>query len=313
MSRKYPSMQDELEARKAAGEYGDLSEYDRRLYHNEPEWAKKSREDYRRSQKITNNGAGKAGWSLSEPAAVKGEWSFRGKQKSHAGKQKTRAGKQKTPRIPKQKADRRTVAKQTAGPRTIPNTRAEVRPVKPANKSIGCLILVLFFIITPLIGAIIAVVGDIVSDFSNEYNYDFEFVDDWTDEDNSELSARSSYVDAEDYIIKMTDPSDVSNDDLEMVVYDDDVYELLSDNSFFDLRDGRVIVWAECSESDDPEEVLSDQLYIIEQVSNALQDNGFDDVPVAVIVEETESFELRLVIIDDMIHFASGGFAELGE
>ena len=57
MSRKYPSMQDELEARKAAGDYGDLSEYSDRLYHNEPEWAKTSREDYRRSQKITNNGA----------------------------------------------------------------------------------------------------------------------------------------------------------------------------------------------------------------------------------------------------------------
>ncbi len=306
MSRKYPSMQDELEARKSAGEYGDLSEYDRRLYHNEPEWAKKSREDYRRSQKISNNGAGKAGWSLPEQAAVNGEWSFRGKQKS-------RAGKQKTPKIPKQKADRKTVAKQTAQPRTLPNTRATVRPVRPANKNIGCLILVLFFIITPLIGVIITAVGDIISDFSNEYNYDFEFVDDWTEEDNGELSAHSTFTDAEDYILEMTGPSDASNEELTSVVYSDDVYELLSDNAFFDLLDGRVIVCAQCSENDDPEEVLSDQLYIIEQISNALADSGYDDVSVAVIVEEAGSYELRLVIIDDMIHFASGDYEELGE
>ena len=313
MSRKYPSMQDELEARKAAGEYGDLSEYNARLYHNEPEWAKKSREDYRRSQKITNNGAGKAGWSLSEPAAVKGEWSLRGKQKSRAGSQKAHVDKQKTPKIPKQKADRKTTAKQTARPHTIPNMRAEMRPVKPANKSIGCLILILFFFVTPLIGVIISAVGDIVSDFSNEYNYDFEFADDWTDEDNLKLSPESSYTDAEDYIVEATSPSDASYDDLAAVVYSEDVYELLSDNDFFDLRDGRVIIWAQCSENDDPEEVLSDKLYIIEQVSNALTDNGYDDVSVAVIVEEAESYELRLVIIDDMIHFASGDFAELGE
>ena len=240
MSRKYPSMQDELEARKSAGEYGDLSEYDRRLYHNEPEWAKKSREDYRRSQKISNNGAGKAGWSLPEQAAVSGKWSLRGKQKS-------RAGKQKTPKIPKQKADRKTVAKQTAQPRTLPNTRATVRPVRPANKKIGCLILALFFIVMPLIGAIIAVVGDIISDFSNEYNSDFGFVEDWTDEDNGELSEYSSYTDAEEYILDATDSPGVSNDDLVPVVYSDDVYELLSYSSFYDLRDGRVIVWAECS------------------------------------------------------------------
>ena len=313
MSRKYPSMQDELEARKSAGEYGDLTEYDRRLYHNEPEWAKKSREDYRRSQRISNNGAGKAGWSLPEQAAVSGEWSLRGKQKSRAGKQKPRVDKQRTPKIPKQKADRETVSKQTAQPRTLPNTRATVRPVRPANKKIGCLILALFFIVMPLIGAIIAVVGDIVSDFSNEYNYDFEFVDDWTEEDNGELSAHSTFTDAEDYILEMTGPSDASNEELTSVVYSDDVYELLSDNAFFDLLDGRVIVCAQCSENDDPEEVLSDQLYIIEQISNALADSGYDDVSVAVIVEEAGSYELRLVIIDDMIHFASGDYEELGE
>ena len=313
MSRKYPSMQDELEARKAAGDYGDLSEYNDRLYHNEPEWAKKSREDYRRSQKITNNGAGKAGWSLPEQPAVSGEWSLRGKQKSHAGKQKSRVEKQRTPKIPRQKADRRTVERQTEQARTIPNTRATVRPVRPANKSIGCLILALFLIITPLIGAIIAVVGDIISDFSNEYNYDFEFVDDWTEEDNGELSAHSTFTDAEDYILEMTGPSDASNEELTSVVYSDDVYELLSDNAFFDLLDGRVIVCAQCSENDDPEEVLSDQLYIIEQISNALADSGYDDVSVAVIVEEAGSYELRLVIIDDMIHFASGDYEELGE
>ncbi|MBQ2064086.1 MAG: hypothetical protein II456_05845, partial [Firmicutes bacterium] len=207
----------------------------------------------------------------------------------------------------------RTVERQTEQARTIPNTRATVRPVRPANKSIGCLILALFLIITPLIGAIIAVVGDIVSDFSNEYNYDFEFVDDWTEEDNGELSAHSTFTDAEDYILEMTGPSDASNEELTSVVYSDDVYELLSDNAFFDLLDGRVIVCAQCSENDDPEEVLSDQLYIIEQISNALADSGYDDVSVAVIVEEAGSYELRLVIIDDMIHFASGDYEELGE
>ena len=111
----------------------------------------------------------------------------------------------------------------------------------------------------------------------------------------------------------MTGPSDASNEELTSVVYSDDVYELLSDNAFFDLLDGRVIVCAQCSENDDPEEVLSDQLYIIEQISNALADSGYDDVSVAVIVEEAGSYELRLVIIDDMIHFASGDYEELGE
>ena len=175
MSRKYPSMQEELAAKKASGAYGDLSQYEKRFFRNEPEWVRKSREDYERSRRISNNGAGQSRWSFPgfNPS---GKWSLRGKRiaerraedstrrataASHSeiprsgnakwslggsdnngwtespshqsGRQESSVRKQKTPKIPKQKANRRTIAAQR--PRGSSRIAQAAPPFTPRSSS----------------------------------------------------------------------------------------------------------------------------------------------------------------------------------
>jgi|GEM_PF-3863312 len=289
MSRKYPSMQDELAARKAAGEYGDLSQFEKRLYRNEPAWAKKSREDYERSRR-----SGNAKWSLG--GSDSSGWTEAPAQQSSAGRQESSVRKQKTPRIPKQKANRRTVAAQ-----------------RPRSSKAGCLIAVaIIFVVIPMISAIIAVVGDIVSDFGNDYTYDYEYTYDDAYEETGELNEYSSYSEAESYIKDNTETSG-DDDTLTDWYYGGSYYDLLGDNDFCDIMDGRLYIWAECSEDDDPEEVVNQWLDITNQYKEGLADAGIENVPVGVILKESESWDLKLVMIDGVIHFASGDFEGLGE
>ena len=340
MSRKYPSMQEELAAKKASGAYGDLSQYEKRFFRNEPEWVRKSREDYERSRRISNNGAGQSGWSLPEFNAS-GKWSLRSKknaekraedragreaaashreiphsgsakwslggsdssgwteapsQQSSAGRQESSVRKQKTPKIPKQRANRRAVAAQ-----------------RPRSSKAGCLIAVaILFVVIPMISAIIAVVGDIVSDFGNDYTYDYEYTDNWSYEETGELDEYSSYSEAESYIKDNTETSG-DDDTLTDWYYGGSYYDLLGEDDFCDIMDGRLYIWAECSEDDDPEEVINQWLDITNQYKEGLADAGIGDVPVGVIVKESESWDLKLVMIDGKIHFASGDFEDLGE
>lgn len=305
MSRKYPSMQEELAARKAAGEYGDLSQYEKKFFRNEPDWAKKSREDYERSRRISNNGAGKSRWSLH------GDDSSWTEAPSHretgAGKQKSTVRKQKAPKIPKQKANRQTVAEQARAPRTAPH------PMRTGHKKIGCLVLAaLFFIVMPLIGAIIAVIGDIVNDFGNNYNYEYEYVDDWSYEATGELDEDSFYSDAEAFIIEQTE-TPIDNDTLISWYYDGGYYELVEDPAFCDVSDGRLFIWAECSEDDDPAEVAGQWMAVTEEFQSALDEAGYGDVPVGVILMDSDNWKLRMVMIDGVIHFATGDYETLGE
>ncbi|MBQ6583211.1 MAG: hypothetical protein IJH77_05220, partial [Mogibacterium sp.] len=50
MRHKYTSMQEELEARKAAGEFGDLTEFNRRFRREEPTWYRSSMMDAGRTR-----------------------------------------------------------------------------------------------------------------------------------------------------------------------------------------------------------------------------------------------------------------------
>lgn len=290
MSRKYKSMEEELAARKAAGVYGDLSQYDERFFRNAPEWVKKSREEASRGK-----------WSLREESPQVSKPQHRQTPDSGwteapsagPGRQKESVRKQKT-KVPRQKSH----------PRTGNN--------RPLKGKAGCLIvLALFFVVMPLAGAFVAVLGDILTDY--DIPYDVEYADDWTEEDNDELNVNTSYSEAEEYILEMTESGDATDDELSELIYSSDIYALLNDNSSIMAIDGRVIIWAECSDKDDPGEVLTDQLHITEEIISVLDEYGYEDVSVGIIVKETEAWELRLLMIDQCIHYASGDFAELGE
>ena len=338
MSRKYPSMQEELAAKKASGAYGDLSQYEKRFFRNEPEWVRKSREDYERSRRISNNGAGQSRWSFpgfnpSEKWSLRGKriaekraedsarraaaashseiprsgnakWSLGGSDNngwtespSHqSGRQESSIRKQKTPKIPKQKANRRTIAAQ-----------------RPRGSKAGCLIAIaILFVIIPMISAIIAVVGNIISDFGNDYTYDYEYTDNRSYEETGELDEYSSYSEAESYIKDNTETSG-DDDTLTDWYYGGSYYDLLGEDDFCDIMDGRLYIWAECSEDDDPEEVINQWLDITNQYKEGLADAGIENVPVGVILKESESWDLKLVMIDGVIHFASGDYEDLGE
>ena len=311
MSRKYASMQEELAARKAAGEYGDLSQYEKRFFRNAPEWVKKSREEAARSEKAARH-------VLEEPVSGHGKWSFRGnaaaekraahssvpgndpvwteapshstvtgtaRQKSSAARQKAHAAKQKT-RAPKQKP--------------------LVREVPRANRSnrgclLGVVILLIFF---PLVSALFAVIADIIHDFSSDYGVDYDFTYEEPYEVSGELSEDSSFIDAEAFAAEQTGCT-ADNDALINWYYSGGYYNYLQDTDVADITDGRLFLWVECKDADDPGLVIAEWAALTDTFRSDLDAAGFTDVPVCIIATESEGYRLRFVMIDGAVRFGS--------
>lgn len=299
MSRKYASMQEELAARKAAGEYGDLSQYEKRFFRDAPEWVRKSREDAARSQKISQK-ASQASWyerPSGQTETGRDKWSLRGKK--IAEKQA-------------QSADTWQTGTYSPEPGAKPQPARKKTAPASGRKRLGCILsAIILFALLPLLGAVIAVLGDLIHDFGTGNDYDFDYTYDRSYEETGELTEDSFYSDAEAFIC---DNSEKGTDEgLIDWYYSSGNYDLLPEGSFADFPGGRLIIWTECDESDDPAEVTYDLLAMTEEMRSRLDDGGYSDVPVGIVLEEADSFKLRLVMIDGVIHFASGGYTDLGE
>lgn len=313
MSRKYASMQEELAARKAAGEYGDLSQYEKRFFRNAPDWVKQSREDADRSRKNSYNApsapAGHGKWSLRGNAAAEkraahtsgtgstATWVEAPSYSSQAGapRQKSNAAKQKA-HAPKQKT---RTPKQTPQVSEIPRA-----PRKNRGCLVGVVILLLFF---PLVAALFAVVADMIHDFSNDYGFDYNYTYDEPYEVTGELTEDSSFIDAEAFAAEKTGCT-ADNDALINWYYSGGYYNYLNDTDVADITGGRLFLWVECSEADDPGLVIAEWAALTDTFRSDLDAAGFQDVPVCIIATETDGYRLRFVMIDGTVGFGSAQY-----
>lgn len=335
MARKYRSMQEELEARKKAGVYGDLSQFEKRLFHDEPEWVKKSREDAERSKKISQSQPALTGYitdlldrdSSSETYRQEnadrrksvrdgeGKWSLRGKR--NAEKRISRDSSPGRTDAEKQAERdnllghlRTELEKRAAEVAETARTerRQTVKKTRKAASGKGRSYRIIFWLIIAI---------TIISSIYNDLFPGSVDGDDWYGmyySQDGEFDIYTSYTEAEQYIIQMYAGGAADGNIFLWVAENvtpvldnpetDFVYPL-TDEAYTDCY---LMVWAECSETEDSDDVFSRWACFSEDVRQMLDDAGYEQVPVCVILKETEAWELRLVMVDNDILFTSGGF-----
>ncbi|MBQ6621873.1 MAG: hypothetical protein IJH75_03480 [Mogibacterium sp.] len=280
MKRQYTSMQEELEARKAAGEFGNMAEYDRRYRRDDP-----SR--YRRIENLKadirnageSSSARKTGRTprarvsgAEDPLAKKLE------QLGQAGRSRQR----------------------------LHETVARKRPAKSRNSG-GIVVL-----LTTLIIFLVAIgIGLSIFRMVRDHNayYEPSYYD---PEEAVVLDENSSYYDAIDFILETAD-SNVDDDTLNKWA-ESEAYQEISafmdetgNYAYWRVSGGMLFlnVWYDRADHAGAEDAIFE---MYENVRGRMDDQGID-APCALIVTDYETNEVLLVCLDGEMWFGRDEFA----